>query len=148
MGGRDDDGLGEEAQRGFANATDSVGAYTDMQAIVLMGYRYRCVLTGAQFGKQVLHLHPDLDVVAIQPLDQGGQLTIGNFLPMLSSLSGPFGDGLITIDDDYRIVVPHPDLLGRQLVDVLRHGLDLPGEELFKPGTGFLAYHRRYALGR
>lgn len=148
MGGSDEDGLGEEPQRGFANASGSVGAYTDMQAVVLMGYRYRCVLTGAQFDKPVLHLHPDLDVVAIQPREQGGPLALANFLPMLSSLSGPFNHGLITIEDDYRIHVPQPDLLERKLRDVLRASLALPEDALFRPGRDFLAYHRRYALGR
>lgn len=148
MGEDDGDGLGEESQRGFANSSNSVSAYTDMQAVVLLGYRYRCVLTGAQFDKPVLHLHPDLDVVAIQPREQGGPLALGNFLPMLSSLSGPFSAGLITIDDDYRIHVPQPDLLDRRLKEVLRASLALPEDELFRPGQGFLAHHRRFALGR
>lgn len=143
----DKDGLGEEAQRGFS-ADHSINAHTDLQAVVLLTYRYRCALTGAQFDKPLLHLHPDLDVVAIQPREQGGPLAISNYLPMLHSLSPAFRDGLITIEDDFRIVVPRPDLLGQDVLDALRVKLALPDEELFWPKPEYLGYHRRYALGR
>lgn len=143
----DDDGLGEEAQRGFASDNHPINAHTDLQAVVLLTYRYRCALTGAQFEKPAMHLHRDLDVVAIQPREQGGPLAITNYLPMLHSLVRPFRDGLIIIGDDYRISTPHPDLLGRDLLTALRASLVLP-EELFRPDPQFLAHHRRYALGR
>ncbi len=146
MVGTDDDGLGEEAQRGFA-ADHSINAHTDLHAIVLLTYGYRCALTGAQFDRPVLHLHRDLDVVAIQPRDQGGPLAINNYLPMLYSLVRPFRDGLITIEDDYRILAPHPDLLDRSVLTALRLGLVLV-EEPFRPARAHLAHHRRYALGR
>lgn len=146
MIGTDDDGMGEEAQQGFA-ADHGANAHTDLQAIVLMSYRYRCALTGAQFERPVMHLHRDLDVVAIQPREQGGPLAIANYLPMLYSLTAPFREGLITIGDDYRIVAPHPDLLDRALLAALRVSLALPDDPLFWPGTEFLAHHRRYALG-
>ena len=147
MIGTDDDGFGEEAQRGFA-ADYSNTAHTDLQAIVLMAYRYRCALTGAQFERPVLHLHADLDVVAIQPRDQGGPLAVANYLPMLFSLAGPFRDGLITIDDDFRILVPGRDLLDRDLLAALRISLVVPEDALLRPAPAFLAHHRRYALGR
>jgi predicted restriction endonuclease len=147
MSGSDGDGMGEDAQRGFA-ADYTYDAHTDLQAIVLMTYRYRCALTGAQFERPTLHLHPDLDVVAIQPREQGGPLAIANYLPMLYSLNAPFRDGLITIDDDYRIIVPHPDLLDREVQSALRASVVLPDAPPFYPGQAFLAHHRRYALGR
>jgi len=147
MVGADEDGMGEEAQRGFA-ADHSNNAHTDLQAIVLMSYGYRCVLTGAQFKRPAMHLHADLDVVAIQPREAGGPLAIANYLPMLASLAAPFRDGLITIADDFRIVVPHPELLDRDMLAGLRVSLALPEDPLFRPGSQFLAHHRRYALGR
>ena len=147
MMGADEDGMGEEAQRGFA-ADHSNNAHTDLQAIVLMSYGYRCVLTGAQFERPALHLHADLDVVAIQPREEGGPLAIANYLPMLHSLVRPFRDGLITVEDDYRIVAPQPTLLDPEMVAALRGSLVVPNDPLFQPGTEFLAYHRRYALGR
>lgn len=139
--------MGEEAQRGFAS-DHANNAHTDLQAIVLLSYRYRCALTGAQFERPVLHLHADLDVVAIQPREAGGPLAITNYLPMLHALSQPFRDGLITIDDDYRIVLVHGEKLDRALTDALRASLSLPSDPLFWPGKDVLAYHRRYALGR
>jgi len=145
--GTGDDGFDEEPQRGFA-ADYSNNAHTDLQAIVLLTYRYRCALTGAQFERPVLHLHADLDVVAIQPREQGGPLAIANYLPMLASLTAPFREGLITIEDDFRISVPHPDLLDRDMLAALRASLALPDDPLFRPGVQFLAHHRRYALGR
>lgn len=140
-------GLGEEPQRGFA-ASDNLEAYTAIQALTLLSYGYRCSLTGAQFGPPKLHLHPDLDVVAIKALEQGGPLSISNFLPVLSSLKRPFMEGLITIDDSYRIVVPHPELLVRDTLTALRVSLLVPDDALLRPAAEFLAHHRRFALGR
>ena len=147
MIGIDDDGLGEEPQRGFA-ADRSIDAYTSLQGLVLLGYGYRCALTGAQFGRPALHLHPDLDVVAIKPLDQGGALSISNCLPLLTSLKRPFMDGLITIEDSYRIMVPHPELLDADMLTALRASLVVPDDAVLRPGLDNLAHHRRYALGR
>ena len=141
-----DSGLGEEPQRGFA-ADDSLEAYTSLQRLVLLSYGYRCALTGARFPAPASALHPDLDVTAIQPRDQGGPLAIANYLPMIASLTPVFRDGLVAIEDDYRILVPHPELLDRDTLAALRSSLLLP-EAPFRPGVEFLAHHRRYALGR
>ncbi|KQX35606.1 hypothetical protein ASD04_12500 [Devosia sp. Root436] len=146
MVGSEEDGLGEERQRGFA-ADESLDAYTSLQRLVFVSYGYRCALTGAQFAAPASALHPDLDVVAIQPREQGGPLTITNYLPMIASLTPAFRDGLIAIEDDYRILVPRPELLGREMLSALRARLVLP-ESPFRPDAAFLAYHRRYALGR
>src|SRR5690554_2514865 len=141
------DGLGEEPQRGFA-ADHSIDAYTNLQALVLLSYGYRCALTGAQFGPPKLHLHPDLDVVVIKPLVQSGPLSIANCLPLLSSLRRPFTAGLITIEDNYRILVPHPELLDRQVLTALRVSLLVPDDPVLRPAPEYLTHHRRYALGR
>jgi hypothetical protein len=144
--GDDEEGFKEEAQRGFA-ADESLDAYTSLYRLVLMSYGYRCALTGARFAPPTGALHPDLEVVAIQPREQGGPLTIANYLPMLVSLRRVFQDGLITVEDDYRIVVPRPEMLDRLILESLRSSLVLP-DDPFRPGAAFLAHHRRYALGR
>jgi hypothetical protein len=144
--GEEEDGFKEEAQRGFA-ADDSLDAYTSLYRLVLMSYGYRCALTGARFAPPTGALHPDLEVVAIQPREQGGPLTIANYLPMLASLRRVFQDGLITIEDDYRIVVPRPEMLDQLMLESLRGSLVLP-EEPFRPNPEVMAHHRRYALGR
>lgn len=146
MVGTDDDGLGEEAQRGFA-ADESLDAYTSLYRLVLVSYGYRCALTGARFAAPISTLHADLEVTAIQPREQGGPLAIANYLPMIVSLVPAFRDGLITIEDDYRIRAPHPELLGPDMLAALRSSLVLP-EAPFRPGAEFLAHHRRFALGR
>lgn len=146
MVGNDEDGFEEERQRGFA-ADESLNAYTSLYGLVLMSYGYRCALTGAGFAPSTGVLHPDLEVVAIQPREQGGPLSIGNYLPMLASLRRVFQDGLVTIEDDYRIIVPHPEMLDRALLESLRSSLVLP-EEPFRPSPAVLAHHRRFALGR
>ena len=147
MTGGDNNGWGEQAQRGFAAADDTVQAYTALYGLVLQVYGYRCALTGARFAPPVMTLHPDLHVEAIQPRDQGGPLAIANYLPMIGTLLRPFRDGLIAIEDDYRIVVPHPDLLDAELLSALRTTLIQP-DQPFRPGLAFIAHHRRYALGR
>ncbi|MDB5585235.1 MAG: hypothetical protein JWP26_205 [Devosia sp.] len=147
MASGDDYGFGEGAQRGFA-ADHTLDAYTGLYRLVLLSYGYRCALTGARFAPPVLALHADLDVEAIQPREQGGPLSIANYLPMIASLARPFRSGLITIEDDYRIVVPHPDLLDSTMLAALRATLIVPDDVLFRPGAEFLAHHRRYALSR
>jgi hypothetical protein len=144
--GGDEEGFEEEGQRGFA-ADESLDAYTSLYRLVLVSYGYRCALTGARFAPPAGTLHPDLEVEAIQPRAQGGPLSIANYLPMIVSMVPAFRDGLITIEDDFRIVVPQPQLLDRAMLDGLRSSLVLP-EEPFRPGAAFLAHHRRYALGR
>jgi hypothetical protein len=146
VAGIDDDGMGEEPQRGF-DADHTLDAYTGLYRLVLLSYGNRCALTGACFAPPVLSLHADLEVEAIQSREQGGPLAISNYLPMITSLARPFRSGLITVEDDYRIVVPHPDLLDRTMLAVLRATLIVPDEVLFRPGPAFLAHHRRYALG-
>jgi hypothetical protein len=147
VAGDDDDGLGEEPQRGF-EADHTLDAYTGLYRLMLLSYGNRCALTGARFGPPVMSLHADLDVEAIQPREQGGPLAIANYLPMIASLARPFRTGLITVEDDYRIVVPHPDLLDRSLLAALRATLIVPDEVILRPGPEFLAHHRRYALSR
>lgn len=143
----EEEGFGEEVQRGFA-AAEELEAYTSLYRLVLISYGYRCALTGARFAAPTSALHPDLDVTAIQPRDQGGPLTIANYLPMIVSLTSAFREGLITIEDNYRILVPHPELLDRDTLAALRTSLLVPDDALLRPGTEFLAHHRRYALGR
>lgn len=143
----DKDGFGEETQRGFS-ADHSVDAYTQFYGIVLIAYRNRCALTGAKFDPPPGILHGDLDVVAIQPREQGGPLALGNYLPMIATLTPVFRDGLITLDDDYRIVVPRPDLLDETITSALRTTLLLPDEPELRPSPAHMAHHRRYALGR
>ena len=147
MADKDDDGFGEEAQRGFA-ADHSVDAYTQFYGVVLIAYRHRCALTGGRFDPPPGILHGELDVVTIQPREAGGPLAIANYLPMIASMTPLFRHGLITIEDDYRIVVPRPDALGPELISALRSTLLVPDEPALRPGANHLAYHRRYALGR
>lgn len=143
----DDDGLGEETQRGFA-ADEGLDAYTGLYRLVLVSYGYRCALTGARFAAPNATLHADLDVAAIQPREHGGPLVIANYLPMLGSLVPAFRGGLVAIEDDYRLLVPRPELLDRDTLAALRTSIIVPDDPLFRPGAAFLAHHRRYALGR
>lgn len=142
-----DDGFDEEAQSGFS-ADHSVDAYTQFYGVVLIAYRHRCALTGASFEPPPGILHGDLDVVAIRPREQGGPLALDNYLPMIRTLTQAFREGLITLDDDYRIVVPRPDLLDRGMISALRATLLVPDEPHLRPASEHVAYHRRYALGR
>lgn len=143
----EESGFEEERQSSFQSDT-SLDAYVALYRLVLQSYGFRCALTGAQFDAPDSVLHTELDVVAIQPREHGGPLTIGNYLPMLPSLTAPFNDGLIVIEDDFRITVPRPDLLGSDMLSALRATLILPPDAMLRPGSAFLAYHRRFALGR
>lgn len=147
MTGSDDKDFGEGPQHGFA-VDQGLDAYRALYRLVLASYDYRCALTGANFAPPLRELHGDLEVVAIQRREQGGPLTIGNYLPMIGPLVGPFRDGLIAIEDDYRITVPQPALLRAGLQSALRAELVVPDDKLFRPEAAFLAHHRRYALGR
>ncbi|WP_332689334.1 hypothetical protein [Devosia sp.] len=147
MGGSGDDGFEDSPQRGFA-AGEPLAAYESLQRLVLTSYGYRCALTGESFAAATGLLHPRLDVVAIRPRIHGGPLTIANYLPMVGELVEAFEHGTILVEDDYRIVVPNADLLDPAHRIRLRSALHVPAEHLFRPGAAYLAYHRRFVLGR
>ena len=147
LDGSDDDGFEEAPQRGFA-AGEPLEAYESLQRLVLTSYGHRCALTGERFEPVTRLLHPRLDVVAIRPRDHGGPLSIANYLPMVGELVDAFERGTILIEDDYRIIVPNADLLAPDTLARLRSALHVPAEHLFKPGATYLAYHRRFVLGR
>lgn len=148
MAGLDDDkGLGEERQTGFSAA--ALEAYEAIYRLVLSAYSYRCALTGEQFLPETGLLHPHLAVEAIRPRDAGGPLQINNYIAMEEHAARAFRNGLILIEDDYRIVVPDPGALDRALLVRLNadRRLLVPAEGLFRPSPAHLAFHRRSVLG-
>jgi hypothetical protein len=147
LGGAGDDGFEEARQPGFA-AGETLDSYESLQRLVLTSYGYRCALTGESFAPVSGLLHPRLDVVAIRPRIHGGPLSIANYLPMVGELVDAFEHGTILVEDDYRIVVPNADLLDPAHRIRLRSALHVPAEHLFRPGAAYLAYHRRFVLGR
>lgn len=147
LGGSDEDGFEDLPQRGFA-AGEPLEAYEGLQRLVLSSYSHRCALTGERFESVPGLLHPRLDVVAIRPREHGGPLSIANYLPMVSELVEAFASGTVLIEDDYRIVVPNTDLLSPDSLTRLRSALHVPVEPQFRPGAAYLAYHRRFVLGR
>lgn len=147
LGGSGDNGFEDLPQRGFA-AGEPLEAYESLQRLVLTSYGYRCALTGERFEPAIGLLHPRLDVVAIRPRDHGGPLSIANYLPMVAELVEAFERGTILIEDDYRIIVPNAGLLDAGSLLRLRSALHVPAEHLFQPGAAYLAYHRRFVLGR
>ena len=146
-GSKDDKGLGEERQTGFAAA--SLGDYEAIYRLVLSAYSYRCALTGEQFAAEAVLLHPHLAVEAIRPRDLGGPLEINNSLVLEEHAARAFRQGQILIEDDYRIVVPRPEALDRAVL--LRLNADgqllVPAEALFQPSPAHLAFHRLRVLG-
>jgi hypothetical protein len=147
LGGAGDSGFGEVRQPDFT-AGETLENYESLQRLVLTSYGHCCALTGERFDPVPGLLHPRLDVVAIRPRDHGGPLSIANYLPMVSELVDAFEQGTILIEDDYQIVLPHADLLDPAHRIRLRSTLHVPAEHLFRPGAAYLAYHRRFVLGR
>ncbi|KFC62122.1 hypothetical protein FF80_03827 [Devosia sp. LC5] len=147
MSGADNNGFGDFPQRGFA-AGAPMEVYEGLYRLVLTVYGHRCALSGTRFEPAPGLLHPDLDIVALQPREHGGPLAISNYLPVVNALSTDFVTGSILIEDDYRIIVPNTDLLSPENLALLRNSLHLPAEKIFRPAQTHLAYHRRFSRGR
>lgn len=103
-------------------------------------YGNRCALTGLQLinggGR------PEVEAAHIRPVAENGPDAVKNGIALSQTFHWLFDRGMISIRDDYEIVVSKsvPDQARRMLNENRR--LILPDSEMYKPSPNFLRYHR------
>lgn len=124
-----------------------VESYQTIYRQVLAAYGYRCALTGQQFEILRSGLHPDLQVVAIRPREQGGPLHVSNFLCLDSAAERAFRLGHVIIANDYAIIADRRVLVAA-LADRIAPDarLHLPADPLYHPDPAHFAFHRNNVL--
>jgi putative restriction endonuclease len=104
-------------------------------------YDKRCAMTGLRIingGGRA-----EAQAAHIQPVHQHGPDSVRNGLALSSTIHWMFDRGLLSIDDDFRILKAHralPDDAARLLNPT--GYLNVPGEQRFQPHREFLRFHR------
>lgn len=104
-------------------------------------YQNKCAVTGLALinggGR------PEVQAAHIQPVEHRGPDSVRNGLALSSTVHWVFDRGLVTLDEDFRIVA------SRSLDAEMHRGLivpgkviSLPGIESQRPSNRFLSYHR------
>jgi hypothetical protein len=139
-----------EAQAVFAvDRQSALDAYLKVHDRVLLRWKHRCALTGAQFELSQTRPHPQLRVVAIRPRELGGALHVRNYLPMVAEAEHAWTHGHITLGPSYGFLV------SERLIDPELHErllplgkLELPAEPSLWPDSEAIAYHRANIFDR
>lgn len=108
---------------------------------VRLAYENRCALTGLQLinggGR------PEVQAAHIKPVSENGPDTIRNGLALSGTLHWLFDRGLISVSDEYRILIAE-----KKVPDQIRSMLNTNGEIIrprdpnLRPSVHFLQFHR------
>ena len=109
---------------------------------VLEQYRYTCSISGLRVNMDA----PLVEAAHILPHAETGDHSITNGLALCPNLHTAFDYGLISLTDNYRVLV-HRDLREEESPYAIRQFRDrrllLPAEERFRPDPEKLGRHRR-----
>ena len=115
---------------------------------VKLAYKNKCAISGLSLknggGK------PEVEAAHIRPVRDGGPDTVRNGLALSHTLHWMFDRGLISIADDYSILVSHnkvPKETADRLLLAERRIL-LPDNPQARPHPEYLQYHREEIYGR
>ncbi len=108
-------------------------------------YRNTCAITGLALinggGR------PEVQAAHIQPVEHRGPDSIRNGLALSSTVHWMFDRGLVTLDDDFRVVA------SRSLEAPMHRGLIVQGQQIslpdvvaYRPSHHFLDYHRNHVF--
>lgn len=115
---------------------------------VLQAWDQRCAITGEHHPAHV-RPHPELELVAIRPLVEGGPLHVTNIMPMVHLARDAWEQGRITVTPDLDFVAVQNRLEPELLERMRRDGkLLLPADRHYWPDPAHLAYHRTVVFGR
>lgn len=110
---------------------------------VLAAYGDRCAITGLLIrnGRR----RPEVQAAHVQPVAYGGPDTVCNGLALTSTLHWMFDRGLITLDEDYRLVTSTAGDIAPELFQLVRPGkrVHLPSNKKDWPHPKFLEFHRQ-----
>lgn len=135
-----------ESEPGYVPESNS-GHYASVYQQVLRAWDYRCALTGQRFGS-VPGLHPELEVVAIQPLIAGGPMHVRNFIPVVANLAQEWMNGAVAVGANGDLLVAF-SRLPPALAGLLLHspGFGSPRDVRYRPDPELLAWHKAHVLG-
>ena len=109
--------------------------------VVEEAYKGRCALTGVRMTNG--NGRAEVDAAHIQPVDSGGPDSTRNGLALMKSLHWAFDRGLVSLDDDGRILTVERGLdatVMRMLPENRRAFLPVDAEQ--RPHHAFLQWHR------
>jgi len=110
---------------------------------VLLAYGYQCAVTGTAIKYKKLS---NLEAAHIQPRAHAGTFLPCNGIALSRDMHWAFDKGMITISDDFKIVV-HEHLMETPLKDYAGRSISLPAEPYFQPEKKFLKHHRENIFG-
>ncbi|MEZ5779261.1 MAG: HNH endonuclease [Paracoccaceae bacterium] len=149
-----------EAARGFAEAQmpfDLAATLTDRTSILVSR-----MLRDQSFARQVKHAYggrcamsglalrngggrPEVEAAHILPVEESGPDTVRNGMALSGTLHWMFDRGLVSVDEDYSLLVARDSIAGgvadRLLVADRR--LIRPADPTLQPHQGYLDWHRR-----
>lgn len=132
-----------EAAASFA-PSPTEATYTAIRDQVLRAWHHKCAFTGSP-GR----IGSSLSIVAIRPRNNGGPLHVGNYIPMVAGLEGPWRAGHFSVGENHRIL---GDLYRLAPEDqdsmVALFKMLLPDDPRDYPDTELLAWHRENVFGR
>jgi len=96
---------------------------------VLLAYRYRCAVTGTAIRFKKLS---NLEAAHIQPKAHAGTFLPCNGIALSRDTHWAFDKGMITISDEFKIVV-HEHMMESPLKDFSGKSILLPAEPYFQP---------------
>lgn len=128
----------------FDRDVPSLETYRAVYELALERANYTCAFTGQVF-ERFAGIHPDLNVVAIRPLSDGGRLHTSNLLVLSGGVMEAFDRGHITVGDDHGVIA-NLSVVDLQLLGTLNPSgrLILSSNQDFWPDPEQLAYHRRH----
>lgn len=111
------------------------------QRQIRLAYNNTCAITGLCLmnggGR------PEVEAAHIRPVEADGPDSVRNGLALTGTVHWLFDRGLITLDDDYRLVVADQKI-PNEMIGLVQPGrqIRLPGSREQQPHPGFIHWHR------
>lgn len=115
---------------------------------VKTAYNGRCAISGLSLRNG--GGRPEVQAAHIRPVSKGGPDTVQNGLALSGTLHWMFDRGLISINEDFGILVSHnkvPEVAANRLI-VKGQKLILPKNKMDYPHPNYLRYHREEIFGQ
>lgn len=116
--------------------------------MVRRAYGNRCAISGLELSNG--GGRPEVEAAHIQPVKDGGPDIIINGIALSGTVHWMFDRGLITIAEDYSIIVSHnkvPSDTANRLI-MGRRKMILPKQQRHHPHPTFLKFHRERVFGQ
>lgn len=110
---------------------------------VKRAYRGRCAISGLELRNG--GGRPEVEAAHILPVEERGPDTVRNGLALSGTIHWMFDRGLISVDEDYQIILARDGIAGDVAKRLIRpdHRLILPDEPAARPHQTYFDWHRR-----